>query len=200
MYFTDSLLIQGAICWWYFCIASKPHLTQTPEPQGVLCGGVWTLRSHDCKMLCSSLLNYTCQSLIDCPFVCLSSVPGSAAIIPLWIRRLLILRQWNVIPWLSFFYLFFSFGLGDYLLFGNDLQTSTVQWHPENIKLYLPHMCHYRATSGFSIWQPLLQVHIVASPECLRVFFVILISVSCTINNTLLYYLVQSVTLVLDQL
>lgn len=99
-----------------------------------------------------------------------------------------------------FFYLFFSFGLGDYLLFGNDLQTSTVQWHPENIKLYLPHMCHYRATSGFSIWQPLLQVHIVASPECLRGFFVILISVSCTINNTLLYYLVQSVTLVLDQL
>lgn len=85
------------------------HCFQTPshpnaEPQGVLCGGVWTLRSHDCKMLCSSLLNYTCQSPIDCPFVCLSSVPGSAAIIPLWIRRLLILRQWNVIPWLSFFY------------------------------------------------------------------------------------------------
>lgn len=155
------------------------HCFQTPshpnaEPQGVLCGGVWTLRSHDCKMLCSSLLNYTCQSPIDCPFVCLSSVPGSAAIIPLWIRRLLILRQWNVIPWLSFFYFsiyFFSFGLGDYLLFGNDLQTFTVQWHPENIKLYLPHMCHYRATSGFSIWQPLLQVHIVASPECLRGFF-----------------------------
>lgn len=184
------------------------HCFQTPshpdsEPQGVLCGGVWTLRSHDCKMLCSSLLNYTCQSLIDCPFVCLSScswicchystlnkaAPHSQAM------------KCNSLTFLFlFFYLFFSFGLGDYLLFGNDLQTSTVQWHPENIKLYLPHMCHYRATSGFSIWQPLLQVHIVASPECLRVFFVILISVSCTINNTLLYYLVQSVTLVLDQL
>lgn len=185
-----------------FVLLPNPISPKLYEPQGVLCGGVWTLKSHNCKMLCSSLLNYTCQSLIDCPFVCLASVPGSAAIIPLWIRWILMLRLWNVIPWLSFFYFFFFFwfGLGDYLLFGKGLQTLTVQWHPENIKLYLPHMCHYRATSGFSIWQPLLKVHIAASPECLR-FFVILISVNCTINNTLLYYLVQSVTLiVLDQL
>lgn len=95
-----------------FALLPNPISPKLYEPQGVLCGGVWTLKSHDCKMLCSSLLNYTCQSLIDCPFVCLSSVPGSAAIIPLWIRQFVILRQWNVIPWLSFFYFFFFIWFG----------------------------------------------------------------------------------------
>lgn len=143
------------------------------EPQGVLCGGVWTLKSHDCKMLCFSLLNYTWQSLIDCPFFCLSSFPGSVAIIPLWMRRLLILRQWNVIPWLSFFYFFFFFHLVWEITFclemiykhslcSDTLRTSNCT-------------CHTCVTTEQHLdsarcWQPLLQVHIVASPECLRVF------------------------------